>query len=64
MKIDFDAIFFDLDNTLISTDSLKLHRESGNSSYLSVEELSKTKIYNKSKLLLEYLKKMMLRRHL
>ncbi|HED6244770.1 HAD-IA family hydrolase [Enterobacter cloacae] len=57
MKIDFDAIFFDLDNTLISTDSLKLHRESGNSSYLSVEELSKTKIYNKSKLLLEYLKK-------
>lgn len=57
MKIDFDAIFFDLDNTLISTDSLKELRESGNSSSLSDEDLSKTKVYSKSKSLLEYLKK-------
>lgn len=56
MKIDFDAVFFDLDNTLISTDPLKQLRESGSSSNLSSEDLSKTKIYNKSKYLLEYLK--------
>ena len=57
MKIDFDAIFFDLDNTLISTDSLKQLRESGNSAHLSQDALNQSKIYAKSKSLLEYLKK-------
>ncbi|CDG89901.1 HAD hydrolase-like protein [Xenorhabdus bovienii] len=56
MKIDFDAVFFDLDNTLISTDSLKQIRESGNSSDLTHNALSQTKIYSKSKYLLNYLK--------
>lgn len=51
-----EAILFDLDNTLVNTNSLKEYRESKNKIPLTDEQLSTTKLYPKTKSILEQLK--------
>ncbi|MCC2002124.1 HAD-IIIC family phosphatase [Enterobacter bugandensis] len=51
-----EAILFDLDNTLVNTNSLKEYRESTNKQPLTDEQLSTTKLYPKTKSILEKLK--------
>jgi len=52
-----EAILFDLDNTLVNTNSLKEYRESTNKPPLTDEQLSTTKLYPKTKSILEQLNK-------
>lgn len=51
-----EAILFDLDNTLINTNSLQEYRESTNKQPLTDEQLSTTKLYPKTKTILDKLK--------
>ncbi|MBW3116641.1 MULTISPECIES: HAD-IA family hydrolase [Providencia] len=51
-----EAILFDLDNTLVNTNSLQEYRESTNKLPLTNEQLSTTKLYPKTKTILEKLK--------
>ncbi|MBS7782151.1 HAD-IIIC family phosphatase [Providencia stuartii] len=51
-----EAILFDLDNTLINTNSSQEYRESTNNQPLTDEQLSTTKLYPKTKTILDKLK--------
>ncbi|WP_210531156.1 hypothetical protein, partial [Pantoea ananatis] len=57
MNNSIDAVLFDLDNTLINTNSLKEYREGPKNQRLTREELDSTKLYPKTKSVLEFLKK-------
>lgn len=51
-----EAVLFDLDNTLVNTNSLKEYREGPKDKRLTHEELNSTKLYPKTKSVLESLR--------
>lgn len=56
MNNSIEAVLFDLDNTLANTSSLKEYRESTTKSKLTKDELASTKLYPKTKAVLESLR--------
>ncbi|MCR0997621.1 HAD hydrolase-like protein [Serratia rubidaea] len=56
MNNSIEAVLFDLDNTLVNTNSLKEYREGAKDKRLTQDELSTTKLYPKTKVVLESFK--------
>lgn len=56
MNNSIEAVLFDLDNTLVNTNSLKEYREGPKERRLTQEELNTTKLYPKTKTVLESFK--------
>ncbi|MEG7585454.1 hypothetical protein, partial [Citrobacter braakii] len=55
MNNSIEAVLFDLDNTLVNTNSLMEYREGPKVNRLTKDELSTTKLYPKTKTVLELL---------
>ncbi|HBS1967656.1 TPA: hypothetical protein MAC98_001181, partial [Klebsiella pneumoniae] len=56
MNNSIEAVLFDLDNTLVNTNSLKEYREGPKEKRLTQDELNTTKLYPKTKTVLESFK--------
>ena len=56
MNNSIEAALFDLDNTLVNTNSLKEYRENSKDKRLTIDELNTTKLYPKTKTVLESFK--------